>query len=77
MPVSSTGILVGVTVVSVGLCSLAILQPKLAVLIAEAVQAESGVAPDQAAPVRLAAEPRRRPIEPGEWVRLLTKQAAN
>ena len=77
MPLSSTGILVGVTVVSVGLCSLAIFQPKIAVRIAEAVQAESGTSLDPVMPTELSTASTRRPIEPGEWVRPLTKEAAN
>jgi hypothetical protein len=52
-----------------------IFEPKAAIWISDAVDAEFSHTPDQAATVRLA-EPTRRPIHPGEWVGPL-KEAAN
>jgi hypothetical protein len=53
------------------LLGLVIWQPKAVIWIADAVDAERSVQPqDQVAPVMLAAEPKRRPIDPGEWVHL-------
>ena len=53
------------------LLGLVIWQPKAVIWIADAVEAEHFArSPDQAAPVRLAAEPKRKPIDPGEWVRV-------
>jgi hypothetical protein len=46
-------------------------QPKAAKWIAEAIEAESPGAPDQAAPVSLAAAPMRRPIGPDAWVQII------
>jgi hypothetical protein len=59
------------------LIGLVVFQPTAGIWIANAVQSEFAPAPDQAAFVRLAAAPKRRPIEPGEWVRSSTKEAAN
>jgi hypothetical protein len=58
------------------LMALLIFEPKAAIWISDAVDAEFSHTPDQAAAVRLA-EPRRRPIHPGEWVKPLMKEAAN
>jgi hypothetical protein len=55
---------------------LLIFQPKAAIWISDAVDTEFSHTPDQAAAARLA-EPRRRPIHPGEWVKPLMKEAAN
>ena len=49
-------------------------QPRVATWIAEAVDAEPSKAPDEAAPVRLAAEPKRRPIDPAAWAQLLVRE---
>jgi len=46
-------------------------QPKAATWIAEAVEAESPKAPEEAAPVRLAQEPQRRPIYPNAWAQAI------
>jgi hypothetical protein len=66
---------VGFGAVFVILMALLIFEPKAAIWISDAVDAEFSHTPDQAA-VRLA-EPRRRPIHPGEWVKPLMKEAAN
>jgi hypothetical protein len=58
------------------LMGLLIFEPKAAIWISDAVDAEFSHTPDQLAAVRLA-EPRRKPIHPGEWVKLLMKEAAN
>jgi hypothetical protein len=58
------------------LMALLIFEPKAAIWISDAVDAEFSHTPDQAAAVGLA-EPRRRPIHPGEWVKPLMKEAAN
>ena len=53
------------------LIGLVIWQPKAVIWIADAVEAEHFVrSPDQPAPVRLAAEPNRKPIDPGAWARV-------
>ena len=58
------------------LMALLIFEPKAAIWISDAVDAEISHTPDQAAAVGLA-EPRRRPIHPGEWVKPLMKEATN
>jgi hypothetical protein len=51
------------------LLGLVIWQPKAVIWIADAVAAEHfAQSPDQSAPAGLVAEPRRGPIDPGEWV---------
>lgn len=59
------------------LMALIAFQPKAGIWIADSVQSEFSSAPDQAIPIRVTAEPKRRPIEPGEWVKPLKKEAAN
>jgi hypothetical protein len=50
-------------------------QPKATILIAEAVEAEHAAQiQDQAPPVRLAAEPNRKPIGPGEWAHVFKRE---
>jgi cytochrome oxidase assembly protein ShyY1 len=49
-------------------------QPRAATWIAEAVDAESSNAPDEAVPVRLAAEPTRRPIDPAAWTQVISSR---
>lgn len=53
------------------LIGLVALEPRAATWIAEAAEAESAKAPDQPAPVRLAAEPKRRPIYPAGWTEVV------
>jgi hypothetical protein len=67
---------VGFGAVFAVLMALLIFQPKAAIWISNAVDAEFSHTPDQAAAVRLA-EPRQRPLHPGEWVKPLMKEAAN
>jgi hypothetical protein len=66
---------VGFGAVFAVLMALLIFEPKAAIWISEAVDAEFLHTTDRAAAVRLA-EPRRRPIHPGEWAKPL-KEAAN
>jgi hypothetical protein len=73
---SGLAVCVGSGAVFAVLMVLLIFQPKAAIWISDAVDAEFSRTPDQAAAVRLA-EPRRRPIHPGEWVKPLMKEAAN
>jgi hypothetical protein len=72
--VSGLVVCVGFGAVFAVLMALLIFEPKAAIWISDAVDAEFSHAPDHAA-VRLA-EPTRRPIHPGEWVKPL-KAAAN
>jgi hypothetical protein len=67
---------VGFGAVFAVLMALLIFEPKAAIWISDAVDAEFSHAPDQAAAVRLA-ETRRRPIHPGAWTKPLLKGAAN
>ena len=73
---SGLAVCVGSGAVFALLMALLIFQPKAAIWISDAVDAEFSHTPNQAAAVRLA-EPRRRPIHPGEWVKPLMKEAAN
>jgi hypothetical protein len=73
---SGLAVCAGFAAVFAILFALVIFQPKAAIWISDAVEAEFSHMPNQAQPVRLA-EPRRRPIEPGEWMKPLTKEAAN
>jgi hypothetical protein len=53
------------------LIGLVIWQPKTAIWIADAVEAEHFVqSPSQAAPLGLAAAPKRKPIDPGQWAQV-------
>lgn len=71
-PVSLTAVSLIIGAVFVLLIALVIWQPKAAIWIADAVEAEhSAQSPDQADPVRLAAAPNRKPIDPGEWAQVL------
>jgi hypothetical protein len=58
-------------VIFVLLIGLVVWQPTAATWIAEAVDAESSKALDEAAPVRLAAEPAHRPIYPTAWTQVI------
>jgi hypothetical protein len=71
--VSGFVVCVGFGAVFAVLMALLIFEPKAAIWISDAVDAEFSHPPDHAA-VRLA-EPARRPIHPGEWVKSL-KEAA-
>jgi hypothetical protein len=73
---SGLAVCVGSGAVFAVLMALLIFEPKAAILISDAVDAEFSHTPDQLAAVRLA-EPRRKPIHPGEWVKPLMKEAAN
>ncbi|MDE2471789.1 MAG: hypothetical protein KGL35_24470 [Bradyrhizobium sp.] len=67
LPSGGAAICIGFGAVFALLTGLLIWQPRASVWIAEAVEAEfSGVA-DARMPVSLAGEPKRRPIDPGEW----------
>jgi hypothetical protein len=72
----SLAVCVGFGAVFAVLMALLIFQPKAAIWISDAVDAEFSHTPGQAAAVRLA-EPRRGPIHPSEWVKPLMKEAAN
>jgi hypothetical protein len=73
--VSGLAVFVGFGTVFAVLMALLIFEPKAAIWISDAVDTEFSHTPDRAGAVRLA-EPRRRPIHPGEWVKPL-KEAAN
>jgi hypothetical protein len=73
--VSGLAVCLGFGAVFAVLMALLIFEPKAAIWISDAVDAEFSHMPDRAAAVRLA-EPRRRPIHPGEWAKPL-KEAAN
>jgi hypothetical protein len=73
--VSGLAVCAGFGAVFAVIMVLLIFEPKAAIWISDAVDAEFSHTPDRAAAVRLA-EPRRRPIHPGEWVNPL-KEAAN
>jgi hypothetical protein len=69
--VTGTPVFMAFGMIFVLLIGLVVWQPKAATWIAEAVDAESSKAPDEAAPVRLAAEPTRRPIYPAAWTQVV------
>jgi hypothetical protein len=69
--VSGAPVFIAFGAIFVLLIGLVAWQPKAATWIAEAVDAESSKAPDKAAPVRLAAEPTRRPIYPTAWTEVI------
>jgi len=69
--VSGVTVFVGFGAVFVLLIGLVAWQPKAVIWIAEAVEAESSKAPDEAAPVRLATEPVRKPIHPDAWAQII------
>jgi hypothetical protein len=73
---SGLAVCVGSGALFVVLIALLIFEPKAAIWISDAVDVEFSHTPSQAMAVRLA-EPRRRPIDPGEWVKPLMKEAAN
>jgi hypothetical protein len=73
---SGLAVCVGSGSVFAVLMALLIFEPKAAIWISDAVDAEFSHTPDQATVVRLA-EPRRRPIHPAEWAKPLIKEAAN
>ena len=73
---SGSAVCAGFGAVFAILFALLIFQPKAAIWISDAVEAELSHMPNQAEPVRLA-EPRRRPIHPGQWVKPLMKEAAS
>jgi hypothetical protein len=73
---SGLAVCVGFGAVFAALMALLIFEPKAAIWISDAVDAEFSHTSDHAGAVRLA-EPRRRPIHPGEWVKPLMKEAAN
>ena len=71
-PVSLTAVSLIIGAVFVLLIGLVIWQPKAAIWIADAVEAEhSAQSSDQADPVKLAAVPKRRPVDPGQWAQVL------
>jgi hypothetical protein len=72
---SGLTVCIGFGAVFAVLMGLLIFEPKAAIWISDAVDAEFSHTPDQFA-VRLDG-PSRRPIHPGEWVKPLTKEAAN
>lgn len=69
--VSGVPVFMAFGVIFVLLIGLVVWQPKAATWIAEAVDAESSKAPDEAAPVRRAAEPAHRPIYPTAWTQVI------
>jgi hypothetical protein len=73
---SGLTVCVGFGAVFAVLMALLIFEPKAAIWISDAVDAEFSYTTDHAAAVRLA-EPRRMPIHPGEWVKPLMNEAAN
>lgn len=68
---SGVAVFIGFGAIFVLLIGLVAWQPKAATWIAEAIEAESSKASNEAAPVRLAAEPRRRPIHPAAWAQII------
>ena len=74
-PDSVTAILMMSGAVFFLLIGLVIWQPKAIIWVADAVEAEHfAKSPDQAALIGLAAEPKRKPIDPGEWVQVFNVQ---
>jgi cytochrome oxidase assembly protein ShyY1 len=69
--VSGAPVFIAFGAIFVLLIGLVVWQPKAATWIAEAVDAESSKAPHEAAPVRLAAVPARRPIYPTAWTQVI------
>lgn len=69
--VSGAPVFMAFGMIFVLLIGLVVWQPKAATWIAEAADAESSKAPDAVAPVRLAAEPKRRPIYPAAWTQVI------
>lgn len=69
--VNGVTVFLGFGAICVLLIGLVAWQPKAATWIAEAVEAESPKAPDEAAPVRRVAEPQRRPINPAAWAQVI------
>jgi hypothetical protein len=67
---SGVAVFIAFGAIFVLLIGLVVWQPKAAVWIAEAVDAESSKAPDEAASTRLAATPKRRPISPPAWMQV-------
>ena len=74
--ISGLTVCVGFGAVFAALMALLIFEPKAAIWISDAVDAEFSHTPDRGAAVRIV-EPRRRPIHPGEWVKPVMKEAAN
>jgi hypothetical protein len=72
--VSGAAVLISFGAIFVLLIGLVAWQPKAATWIAEAVGSEYSIAPDEAAPVRLAAEPKRRPIDPAAWAQIISSR---
>lgn len=69
--VSGVIVFIGVGAIFALLIGLVAWQPKAITWIAQAVEAESPKAPEEAAPVRLAAVPMRRPIHPDAWAQVI------
>lgn len=69
--VSGAPVFIAFGVIFLVLIGLVAWQPKAATWIAEAVDTESSKAPDEAGPIRLAAEPTRRPIYPTAWTQVI------
>jgi hypothetical protein len=67
---SGVSVFIGFGAIFVLLIGLVAWQPKAATWIAEAIEAESANAPDKVAPVKLAAEPARKPIHPDAWAQV-------
>ena len=68
---SGAAVFISFGAIFVLLIGLVACQPRVATWIAEAVDAESTKAPHEAAPVRLAAVPARRPIYPTAWTQVI------
>ena len=69
--VSGVAVFIGFGAVFVLMIGLVAWQPKAVIWIAEAVDAEFSKAPNEAASIRLAAEPQRRPIRPDAWAQII------
>lgn len=69
--ISGVAVFLGLGAMFVLMIGLVAWQPKTVIWIAEAVDAEFSKAPDAVAPVRLAAEPTRRPIHPDAWAQII------
>ena len=74
--VSGTSVFIGFFTIFVTLVTLANFQPKIGIWAEEATQTEAGIAPNtDAAPIKVAAVPKRRPIEAGAWGNSSTGEA--
>jgi hypothetical protein len=72
--VGGTLILAGFGAICVVLVGLVVFEPKVGVWVATAAEAEFSKAPDHPAPIRLSAEPTRRPIQPTAWADIVAQK---